>query len=41
MAWRAYMDEAPPYAWHEAKAAAVQPLLQRLVQVLRDWRPAP
>jgi hypothetical protein len=35
------MDEAPPYAWHEAKAAAVQPLLQRLVQVLRDWRPAP
>lgn len=41
MAWRAYMDEAPPYAWNEAKAAAVQPLLQRLVQVLRDWRPAP
>jgi N-formylglutamate deformylase len=41
MAWRAYMDEAPPYAWHDAKAAAVQPLLRRLVQALRDWKPAP
>ena len=41
MAWRAYMDEAPPYAWHPAKSAAVQPLLQRLVQAMLDWRPAP
>ena len=41
MAWGAYMDEAPPYAWHDAKAAAVQPLLRRLVQALRDWKPAP
>jgi N-formylglutamate deformylase len=41
MTWGAYMDEAPPYAWHDAKAAAVQPLLRRLVQALRDWKPAP
>ena len=40
MAWRAYMDEQPPYAWHEAKAAAITPLLRELVQVMIDWRPA-
>jgi N-formylglutamate amidohydrolase len=40
MAWRAYMDEQPPYAWHAAKAAAVTPLLRELVQVMIDWRPA-
>jgi N-formylglutamate deformylase len=39
MCWRAYMDEAPPYRWHEARAAEVTPLLRRLVQVLLDWRP--
>jgi N-formylglutamate deformylase len=39
MAWRAYMDEVPPYAWHEAKAAAVTPLLREMVQVMIGWRP--
>ncbi len=38
MCWRAYMDESPP-AWNDERAAAVRPLLQRLVQVLLDWRP--
>lgn len=40
MAWRTYMEEAPPYRWHEARAAAVTPLLRRLVQAMIDWRPA-
>ena len=39
MAWRAYMDEAPPYSWHDAKAAAVTPLLREMVQVMIGWRP--
>jgi N-formylglutamate deformylase len=39
MCWRAYMDEAPPYRWHEARAAEVTPLLRRLVQTMIDWRP--
>ena len=40
MAWRTYMDEAPPYRWDEARAAAVAPLLGRLVQAMIDWKPA-
>jgi N-formylglutamate deformylase len=39
MCWRAYMDEAPPYRWHEARAAEVTPLLRSLVQTMIDWRP--
>ena len=39
MCWRAYMDESSPYAWHDDKAAAVTPLLRRLVGTLIDWRP--
>jgi len=39
MTWSAYMDEAPPYRWHEARAAAVTPLLRRLVQTMIGWRP--
>jgi N-formylglutamate deformylase len=39
MCWRAYMDEAPPYRWHDQRAAQVTPLLQRMVQSLLDWRP--
>ncbi len=39
MCWRAYMEEAPPYRWHEARAAAVTPLLRQLVQAMIDWRP--
>ena len=36
MCWRAYMDEAPPYRWHEERAAAVTPLLERLVQAMLE-----
>jgi N-formylglutamate deformylase len=39
MTWDCYMDEAPPYAWREDKAARVQPLLRELLRTLRDWRP--
>jgi len=39
MCWRAYMDEAPPWRWHEERAATVTPLLRRLVQAMLDWRP--
>jgi len=40
MSWRAYMQETPPYVWHEERAAAVTPLLRSLVQTMIDWRPA-
>ena len=40
MAWRAYMDEAPPYRWHAARAAAITPLLRALVRTLIEWSPA-
>jgi N-formylglutamate deformylase len=40
MSWRAYMQEEPPYVWHEPRAAAVTPLLRRLVQTMVDWKPA-
>jgi N-formylglutamate deformylase len=40
MCWRAYMEETPPFVWHEDRAAAVTPLLRALVQALLDWRPA-
>ena len=39
MCWRAYMDEAPPYRWHDERATEVTPLLRRLVQAMADWRP--
>lgn len=39
MALRAYMDEEPPFAWHDAKAAAITPLLQRMVDAMLAWRP--
>lgn len=39
MCWRAYMDETPPFRWHEARAAHVTPLLRQLVQTLLAWRP--
>jgi N-formylglutamate deformylase len=35
----AYMNEAPPYAWDEARAAKIQPLLKEMVQLMLDWRP--
>jgi hypothetical protein len=36
MCWRAYMAETAPYVWDGARADAVKPLLQRLVQALLD-----
>jgi len=41
MAWSAYMAEDMPCRWHAQRAAAVTPLLQRLVQTLLEWKPAP
>ena len=37
MTWRCYMEEAAPFAWHEGRAAEVQPLLQQLVQAMLDF----
>lgn len=39
MCWRAYMDEAPPWRWHDERAAEITPLLTQLVTTLRDWKP--
>jgi len=39
MCWRAYMDEGPPPAWSETRAAAITPLLRTLLRTLIDWRP--
>jgi N-formylglutamate deformylase len=39
MCWRAYMGETAPYRWHQARAAAVRPLLERLVRTMIEWRP--
>jgi N-formylglutamate deformylase len=39
MTWDCYMDEAPPHAWRDDKAARVQPLLRELLRTLCDWRP--
>jgi N-formylglutamate deformylase len=39
MCWRAYMDEAPPYRWHDERAAAVTPLLRAMIATMIGWRP--
>jgi N-formylglutamate deformylase len=39
MCWRAYMDEEAPYRWHDGRAAAVTPVLTRLVQTMLAWTP--
>jgi N-formylglutamate deformylase len=39
MCWCAYMDESPPFCWHDAKAAAVTPLLTRMIDAMASWRP--
>jgi N-formylglutamate deformylase len=39
MCWRAYMEETAPYRWHDARAAAVTPLLRALVRTMVEWRP--
>ena len=36
---RCYMDEAPPYPWDAARAAALAGVLRKLVSVLDEWRP--
>jgi N-formylglutamate deformylase len=39
MGWRCYMDEAPPWAFDETRAAQVAPLLRQLVEAMLAWRP--
>jgi N-formylglutamate deformylase len=39
MTWSAYMDEAPPFRWHEARAAEVSPVLRSMLQAMVDWKP--
>ena len=39
MCWRAYMEETPPFRWHEARAAGVTPLLRALVSTFIGWKP--
>lgn len=40
MCWRCYMREDGSFAYDEALAARVQPLLRQLLQTLLDWKPA-
>jgi N-formylglutamate deformylase len=35
-----YMSEVPPYAYDEALAARVQPLLRSLLSTYQQWKPA-
>jgi len=35
-----YMDEAPPYPWHAARAASLDRVLRRLCAALGAWRPS-
>lgn len=37
MCWSCYMQEEPPYTYDLVRAAAVQPLLRRLLQTMLDW----
>lgn len=39
MCWHCYMEESPPWAWNDALAAGVRPLLEQLVQAMLAWRP--
>jgi N-formylglutamate amidohydrolase len=39
VAERCYMDEAPPYPWDAARAAALAVVLRNLVATLGAWRP--
>lgn len=34
-----YMQEVPPYAYDDAKAAQTQPMLKQLLQIMLDWMP--
>jgi N-formylglutamate deformylase len=40
MCWRCYMDEDSAPQLDPARLSRIQPLLERLLIVLRDWRPA-
>nr|WP_316643963.1 N-formylglutamate deformylase [uncultured Roseateles sp.] len=40
MCWSTYMQEQAPYAYDEAIASRVQPLLKQLLQTMRNWKPA-
>ncbi len=35
-----YMQEVPPFAYDEAKATHIQPVLKQLLQVMLDWKPS-
>jgi N-formylglutamate deformylase len=37
MTFRCYMAESPPFAWNDARASAVQPLLERLLDASLGW----
>ena len=34
-----YMQEVPPYAYDEAKATQIQPMLKKLLHIMLDWTP--
>lgn len=40
MCWSTYMQEQAPYAYDEAIASRVQPLLKQLLQAMVSWKPA-
>lgn len=37
LAWRLYMDEAPPFAYLPARAARLKPVLRALLELLLRW----
>jgi N-formylglutamate deformylase len=39
MCWSCYMQESPPWAYDEARAARVQPLLRAMFEAMLAWRP--
>jgi N-formylglutamate deformylase len=39
MTWRCYMEETPPFAWHDTRAQRVQPLLRELLTTMLRWKP--
>jgi N-formylglutamate amidohydrolase len=38
LAQRTYMNEAPPFDYLPEVAAKVQPILERMVQAMIEWR---
>lgn len=39
MSWRSYMDERPPFHYDKNRATNVQPLLQRVIETMLNWKP--